>query len=185
LIRDFLKLHLNEDPLNLLEEDCWNTLLKTATVFNAELDTCHDKMNKVSWESDALSDAHPKIRCQSCGSVLLMPVDPGEPLDSLKFECVSCGEITNFNSVVEELLADYFSNDIYEHYKDGGNLPLATCPECYKETYVVSEDKCAICGESRRYESCYRCGADLDTTEQDYGGLCGYCHNVEEKIMRE
>ncbi|WP_335919944.1 hypothetical protein [Shewanella algae] len=185
LIRDFLANHLQEEPLDLLGEECWNVLLQTATVFQKELDACREEMDKVSWESEALEDAYEKIRCGSCGSTLIKPVDPDEPLESLEFECVSCGEVTTFEGVAEELLNEYFGGEIYEHYTSGGELPLATCPECYKETYVISEDKCALCSGTRTYDSCYRCGATLDTSEQELCGLCGYCHHVSEKVMRE
>ena len=185
LIRDFLANHLQEDPLDLLGEKCWNVLLLTANVFQKELEVCHEEMNKVSWDSEALEDAYEKLRCSSCGSALIKPIDAEASLESLELECVSCGQVTAFESVAEELLNEYFGSDIYEHFTSGGELPLSTCPECYKETYVISEDKCALCKGSREYDSCYRCGATLDTSEQELGGLCGYCHHVSEKVMRE
>lgn len=182
LIRDFLTIHLNEEPLDLLGEECWSTLLNTAEVFQKELDSCHAVMSKVCWKSDTLVNAYSKIRCTQCNSPLIKPLDIDSSLEELKFNCVSCGEGFTFEAISEVLLADYFSSQIYEHYKEGGYMPLDSCPNCYKETFIVEEDKCALCGETHTYDECSICGATLEIWEQDFGGLCEYHHH---QVMKD
>ena len=185
LIRDFVTNHLQEDPLCLLGDECWNVLLETATVFQKELETCHAEMATVEWDSDVLNIIYKKIRCAECDSPLIKPIDASDALEDMQFLCVSCGEATSFDDVVESLLEQQFSGDVYEHYTNGGDLPLVSCHECGKETYVVSEDKCAFCNSSTLYKACYRCGQKLSTDEQEMEGRCGYCNHVYEKMMRE
>jgi ribosomal protein S27E len=46
--------------------------------------------------------------------------------------------------------------------KDGGELPVATCPECGEETCVFSEGGCAICDfEMPDDATCAVCGEKL------------------------
>jgi hypothetical protein len=47
LIRDFVVRELHEDPLELLEPDCWNTLLKVAEVFAREEEECRKTIDLI------------------------------------------------------------------------------------------------------------------------------------------
>ena len=185
LIRDFLSLQLNEDPLELLGDKCWSTLLTTAEVFKKELNSCQQAMNEVSWDSSALELAIENIRCSGCNSILIKPIDPTENLEEMQFQCVSCGEIISLEKVIGALLNDHFQFEIYLHHTDGNDLPLATCPHCDREAYIIEEEKCAICGETKSYDFCDRCGNPLDIEEQIYEGLCGYCDYLADKIKNE
>ncbi len=40
LIKDFIRQHLDEEPFSLLGNDCWQNLLKTSGVYEAEEKTC-------------------------------------------------------------------------------------------------------------------------------------------------
>jgi hypothetical protein len=101
-----------------------------------------------------------------------------EPID---FRCKSCGNIMNYEKLVEDCLRDCLSWEIYLSIKDGGEKPLEDCPSCSNESYIIDEDRCAICGYEREYDNCARCGNGLEIWEQNFGGICSYCDHVMSK----
>jgi hypothetical protein len=54
LIKDVLIDHLDEDPINLLGENCWNSLIHTAEVFEEEYNKCIELLDQVPWNSEVL-----------------------------------------------------------------------------------------------------------------------------------
>lgn len=133
-------------------------------------------------EWDSLADALNDIACDECSSslVIAMPDNEGIPENTI-FRCKACGNEMEFANVAESCLKKYFSFSSYLVYDDGDDPALVDCPECFKMSYVIGEDRCAICGYEREYETCCRCGADLNIDEQGFDGYCGYCHYKMEK----
>jgi hypothetical protein len=115
--------------------------------------------------------------CSECGSRLQRPKDQSA-LDDLEMECRSCGRTADADEFVTQALSQSSIFDSYRAIKDGGRAPIATCPECFQETFIVEEDACARCGSGRTYSRCARCDAELDVDEQDLAGLCGYCAHM-------
>jgi hypothetical protein len=173
LIKDVLIDHLDEDPIDLLGEKCWNSLIHTAEVFEEEYKKCIELLDQVPWNSEVLKNAFSEILCPECDSPLVKPMDLSSDLPDLSFSCIACREEFFLSNLLEDYLERYFAADIYYHHKDGGELPLDRCPHCFKNTYLLEENKCANCGSSKDYDECTICGSELGMDEQE-DGLCAY-----------
>lgn len=57
IIRALLADVLGEDPSAVLGKACWNTLLKNAELFEAELEACRATLEKVNWNTNAVTAA--------------------------------------------------------------------------------------------------------------------------------
>jgi DNA-directed RNA polymerase subunit RPC12/RpoP len=186
LIRDFIRLNLEEDPLEILGQECWSTLVEIETIFIREQNECISALQSIDWKSAELENIIFKFRCLKCSSLLLMPSNyNGEPLDGIVLSCRSCGEESDFADIAETCLEEHLSYESYRARKDGTDDPLHHCPECFRKSYITDEDKCALCGHTRSYTKCNRCGADLGMLEQDLGGLCEYCNHMYTRILAE
>jgi len=182
IMTDFIKHQLNADPLDLLGNDCWTKLLNIHEFFEKEKSGCHQELGKVDWQSEILSTAINEVMCDSCGSPLVLPQNGNSKnLEDTKFVCRSCDNIMSFSKATESCLKEYFSFEIYLHYDDGNELPLVKCPDCYKDGYIIEEDRCAICGYESEYENCARCGTTLGIDEQHLGGVCDHCNYIMSK----
>ncbi|MEZ5955577.1 MAG: hypothetical protein R3C13_14875 [Hyphomonas sp.] len=182
ILRNFITTQLNEDPMELLGEDTWEVLLKVAEVYNQELRDCKTEFDKIKWEEAELSTIAGFFRCSSCKSELIKPQNPEiEDRMELYFYCRACGEMSEFENIIESACAKAYEWDNYVAMTDGGESPVTTCFGCRLETYLREEDFCAACSTTRNYEECYICSADLTPEEQDFGGLCGYHEHIMSK----
>lgn len=177
LIRDFIDQHLEQEPLKLLGDECWQALLKTAEVYAAEEDACRQSLEKIDWKYKTLKDTLKKLRCPApaCHSSLIKTEDEGEYDTSTILICSSCGEEFEFGDVVEQCLSDSLAAETYTAIKDGGEAPLDQCPGCYHNTYMLSEEHCALCDYEQEYLECEMCGTTLSLNEQSLDGYCSYC----------
>jgi hypothetical protein len=186
LIRDFIRIHLEYEPVELLGQECWNSLLEVAEIFTREQKECQDALQSIDWKSGILESLTHKFRCIHCSSSLLMPSNyDGESLEGLLLFCKSCGEELDFADVAEPCFEESFSYEFYRARKDGADDPLYHCPECFRKSYITEEDQCALCGSSRSYTRCTRCGAELGVLEQHLDGYCEYCHHMYTRMMEE
>ncbi|MBD2093602.1 hypothetical protein H6F90_00335 [Trichocoleus sp. FACHB-591] len=185
LIRDFIYEHLDEQPHQLLGEECWKSLLKTAEVYAVEEEACRKSLEQIDWKSQTLRNAYDKIRCPACHSSLIKTDDEGECSASTFLACSSCGEEFDFRDVVEQCLFDSLAGQIYTAMKDGGEAPLSRCPACDHDTYMLDEGHCAICEFELEYLDCNMCGTNLSLDEQCFNGLCSYCQHKWEQMMDE
>lgn len=182
VVRDFIEHELKEDPLYLLGNDCWTKLLNIHDFFEKEKAKCEQALNKIDWQSETLSEAIHEIACSDCGSSLVLPQNGSSGhLEEIKFHCRSCGNEMDFSHVAASCLEEHFDPEIYLHYDDGNDLPLATCPECSQKGYVIEDDRCALCGYEREYSECNRCGAELGIDDQHLEGFCDYCSYMMSK----
>ncbi len=183
IIRDFLSSHIGMEPIDALGDETWGILLSTAEVYEQQKEECQSAMEEVDWKTLSLSKSIEKIRCPSCHLALIKPIDKetDDPVWS-KCLCTSCGEVFTLDeSMVEEVIGEYFFADMYISFTDGGEAPYSHCPECGSETYMIEEDVCAVCQYKKQYYECVICGASLSTDEQEFNGLCGYHHHVANK----
>lgn len=183
IISSFLVSELELEPIEVLGENTWEVLLSTAEVYEKEKSDCQSQMSEVDWETDSLSLAIEKLRCPSCGSELIKPVDKNtdDPVWSNCF-CSSCGgEFSLNDSIIEDVISEYYFSDMYLSFTDGGDPPYTNCHECGNETFIYEEDVCVVCLAGRSHKECLICGASLDTSEQEFGGLCGYHHHIANK----
>jgi ribosomal protein L37E len=72
------------------------------------------------------------------------------------------------------------SREMYLAVTDGDGVPYTECPHCGAEAYILSDQECAVCGESVEHE-CARCGNEIPVSELSTGSLCGYCDHMMNK----
>ena len=182
-IGPFLVRELGIEPVDILGENTWNTLLEESEAYEAQRKECMSALNSVKWLSETLAAAVEYLRCPHCHSHLVRPadLDTKDPVWS-ECRCSFCGsDFSLSDEKVSELVAEELAGEAYIAMTDGGDPPYTGCPHCGAEAYVRAEDKCVVCLESRTYTECAICGTDLDTDEQDFNGLCGYHYNVVTK----
>ena len=180
VVRDFAKA-LGRDPREMLGEETWKMLLENDEVFRAEHEDCLGLLGQVEWGSPALEASVDSFECSTCGSPLVVPIDPSADPQEMILSCRSCGDDITHEDFIPRALEIQFGFQNYVAIKDGGEAPIATCPQCALDAFVREEGRCAACGEGLLYSSCSRCNADLGIDEQDLGGLCGYCEHVMSK----
>jgi len=175
IIRNFVTKQLGCEPVDLLGEETWSVLLEVAEVYQRELEECRELMKGISWDSDGMTAMAEYLRCPECHSALVKPTGIS---NSSKFEtefsCSSCGHVATVSEMAEEAIDECFSYEIYSAAKDGGEPPIETCPQCFKESYLVEEDLCAACGGSLTYYECSVCYTSLGPDDQQFKGLCSY-----------
>lgn len=177
VMREFITSELHYEPIDLLGEVTWKTLLDVATVYNKELEECEQAKSLINWSGEGIERVAAHLRCLNCGSELLKPINPSEPhLQSIEFHCSLCADSALFEDLVESAAEECFGTEVYISMTDGGEPPLVSCHECGKETFLLGEGTCIACGAALDYTECGVCGASLGTEEQDFNGLCSY-HN--------
>lgn len=181
VIRDFAGRELNQDPMTLLGPSAWEQLLQNAEVYAQEKAACEAALGAISWKSRTLSDAVLRHSCSACGSPLLMPTGTADTIDSVVLSCRSCGHGMNASEYVPSSLQEHLAHDTYSAMKDGCAPPIAACPNCFTESFVLEEDACALCEYERAHVRCIQCCEEIQLEEQELGGLCGCCHHVATK----
>lgn len=181
IIRNFATSELHEDPLELLGDQTWETMLKISDVYQAERAECEQSLGKVNWKSEALKDGVFDLTCPACSGSLLRP-DGDYPAytESMALQCRICGEISEADDFVPRAISAALESDSYEAFKDGEDEPYTSCPTCQLDTYVMEEERCAHCGESVEHK-CGRCGIDIPASELHCTPFCGYCEHMMSK----
>lgn len=180
LIRNFITDELNEDPLVLLGEKTWQTMLEVAEVYQKEKLGCEQLKAQVEWISSALKEGLEDLTCSNCGSDLLRPGLVRTPYTQVSLECISCGESEDAVSYIPKAISSALSMASYGAAKDGDETPYVRCPECGQKTYVIDERRCALC-EHEAEHTCERCGMEIPAEELDSSPFCGYCLHMMGK----
>lgn len=125
--RNFLAGQLKEDPLALLGEDTWQSMLKVSDVHEAERKDCEKLLEAVDWNSQTLAAGVMNLACPECGGDLLRP-DPAHSsfVTGIILLCRSCGNQYAAPEFIEEALSET-------------GAACATCPECGVDSYVFDE----------------------------------------------
>lgn len=105
LIRDFISEYLEEEPYSVLGEDCWQILLETEDVYQAEKKTCNQSFEAYGFESQISEHILENIRCPFCHSSLIKVQGQSDISPSLV--CCSCNEDLQINDVIEEEKISY------------------------------------------------------------------------------
>lgn len=100
LIRNFIQAELGEEPHALLGDETWQTMLQVADVSEEERKHCASELDKVDWESEALTEGIMELSCTSCGSELLKPKDGKQSYQDTVLVCSSCGDSETYDSFV-------------------------------------------------------------------------------------
>ena len=175
VIRDFISSHLDEDPKELLGEKVWSELVKINEVYEAEKKDCLNELEALEWIDDVAFCTVSEYRCENCHSDLIT-VDEEENI-----KCKSCDEIYEQDYLIEKSLIQKYG---YYDYRNGEEPSLIECPSCQKESYLIFENKCLICGEVLETE-CDICGMDIPVSEMNDSGSCGYCLYKHDKYFNE
>jgi hypothetical protein len=176
VIRDFITKELKREPLELFGESTWKALLNVEQVWDREYEECEQAKAQVNWGSVAVERISESLECEHCGSGLLKPKCLEDDLLSIEFQCAACGETSTFEEMAEEATERAYASDMYIAATDGGDAPVAECFECGRETFLVEENQCIVCGAVPKEMRCAVCGNELGLAEQNLGGLCSYHH---------
>jgi hypothetical protein len=166
IIQDFINQHLKEEPVKILGEECWNTLLKTAEVYKAEEENCRQSWEKLGFKSSVLEHIVENIRCPVCHSNLIKAQDKSNIFPSLS--CSSCSNSFEVNDVVEDNCSSYDDAEDEDSFAD--------CSDCSSLSSVVKLGEKWICF------SCHKIHNDNDV------GYCKYCYrfiagNLEHSFL--
>lgn len=179
IINEFIKKHLDLDPKEILGDDAWSTLIEVNEVYEKEKSECAEAIQSLTFIDEEITDALQEFTCTDCGSGLITPSShPGQAC-YVSYTCKSCDKIYTYEEIVEKAIEEHYSYQSYISYKDGGESPLAECPEC-GGTYLFEKGICALCGHTAEHE-CVRCGALIPPEELSCEPFCGYCAYVMSK----
>jgi hypothetical protein len=180
LIRDFVRIHLDEDPLNLFGTETWGVLTSVAEVYETEKDECICHIEAINWEYSSLMDAIINFRCNGCGSGLIdVEYQNNDRIYSI-FNCRSCGKNWDFEKLSELSMIEFFGAENHLSVTDGGDPATIECPGCGLHTYLLEENVCVVCQESAERE-CQRCGLSIPYEEIDGSGFCSWCSHMMSK----
>lgn len=183
IIVDALSNHLGIKPGDVLSQPIWNAMHTTADTYQQLRIRCKESRLSLGgipdWGTEIIEEA---AECPHCGSDLVEAA--GRDYFESKFTCLVCTESFDMADFAERALASKKMVGDYIAMTDGADKVVDTCPSCTRDTFLVEEDVCAACGETRSYRRCRRCDAELGLDEQETG-MCSYCDHVYEKMMRE
>lgn len=175
VIQAFITTALGHEPLDLLGEKTWQTLLNVASVYEKQLQDCRAELSRIDWPHPIYDTVVAEVCCIHCRSPLVKPTNPdASDLTTLEFLCTSCGKTSNFEDTIGDAITEAFAADAYIAMTDGGDPPLDYCHECGEESFHIESGFCLLCQASLSYENCGVCGAALGPEDQHGGGLCGY-----------
>lgn len=180
IIRDFISIHLEEDPKKMLGDFAWDMLLNVSEVYEKEKQECVKKLEKYEWESSSVFDAVISFKCLECGSSLISVIDSSVALEYCEFCCKNCDEKYSYELLIKESLREFYSFNLYLSHTDGNELELIKCPYCFEDTYLYEEQKCILCGE-RAIHICKRCGSKIPPEEISDESYCAYCSYMMSK----
>ncbi|MGY2277557.1 hypothetical protein ACW9H0_07980 [Pseudomonas monsensis] len=184
LIQQFVPRYLEISPASLLGADIWSFLTEHEAFYGRERKACLESLSQVRWPTDILAGALEHISCPHCKAKLMKASGNLKSLPQTSFHCTRCGAVSQFGDVVDAVLVERYYADLYIAATQGGESPLALCDHCEHESYVVEEQRCAICGEGPKAPVCRQCGATIDDEVGIEGIhsdlLCGHCRYVLE-----
>ncbi|MBP5144142.1 hypothetical protein, partial [Pseudomonas chlororaphis] len=145
LITQFCEPHLDERPVEILGQECWDLMLSVATVFEAELKSCQDNLRSVEWPFEQIADSIAFMVCPECESRLVKVNDPAARRGAITFICQSCQEEVDYCGVVGPAVEARMAGENHWRVRGGDEPATCTCPECGHDALLVDEDECAAC----------------------------------------
>lgn len=179
VINDFVREHLGQDPKDLLGDDAWAVLIEINEVYEREKGECVAALENLNFFDDEILSAFENYSCDECGSGLIKPsVCEGEAID-VSYTCKVCGKTLPYEEMVNDAVSEHYRHEAYLSHTDGGDSPLADCPEC-GGVYLYAQEVCASCGHTAEHE-CQMCGSTIVPEELYAEPFCGYCAHVMSK----
>jgi 3-methyladenine DNA glycosylase Tag len=74
IISSFIEKELKENPVDLLGYITWSTMLEVAGLYQKEREKCLNKINEISWGSEALTEGVQDITCVFCDDDMRLPM---------------------------------------------------------------------------------------------------------------
>lgn len=184
LIQQFVPSHLGLSPVSLLGTDTWTFLTEQEAFYEREQKACLESLSHVSWPSDILGSATEHLSCPECRAKLMKASGDVETVSLTTFHCTRCEAISQFRDVVDSMLTGKYFADLYIAATQAGEGPLDLCEHCDHDSYVVEEQRCAICGDGPKAPQCRQCNTplddDADIEEIHSDALCDHCRYVLE-----
>ena len=105
-------------------------------------------------------------------------------LDYEPFELFS--EIKDsYNDFIERFINEKYGGEIHLAIKDGGDLPVSHCPNCYEQAFLYNEGFCIYCANQISTYKCQVCEEAISPEEMESFPLCGYCNYKLHKAQNE
>jgi hypothetical protein len=185
IVHTIITSELSFEPFDVLGEECWLYFSEQAEILNREQVRCRESFKSIEWISDALKTAYAlsEFACPDCQSKLLKQKDSSNRAEiDISFVCTKCGADADREIVIEAAIEKILSYQSYMAAKDGGESPVCECPECGKESYILEEQRCPVCGLSLEPCFCSVCGEGV-SLEGLYNGLdlCDYHASIMER----
>jgi hypothetical protein len=179
IVNEFIRQHLNEDPKSLLGDSAWTTLVEVNEVYEREREECLAALRSLDYFHSQVAEAFSAYSCTECGSGLIIPAS--DALDAVEnnFLCKSCNTTLTYDAIAKLAVGEFYEPAVYLSHKDGGDTPVAECPECLG-IYLYEEGICSGCGYEAEQE-CQRCGSAIPPEELESSPFCGYCAHVMSK----
>jgi hypothetical protein len=176
---------LREEPMGLLQQDCWQTLLKESSIVDAERRACLLSLQDVIWPTKRAQDVARELICPTCRSNLVKRSSgsASEPTE-LGLVCSACGEFFDAETSFAHSLNDGHYIDLHFASSDGEYELVEECPSCQSLAYVVEDEECAWCAFAIPASAvCVFCERKLTVDEYASGrpGLCSYHQYVMSK----
>ena len=91
LIRDFLSVHLQQDPQEALGKNCWSKLLEVNEVYDAEVNFCKSTIDAIDWNYKTLKSSLKHLRCSKCHSALIFVPNLEDSYPEIRLQCKQGG----------------------------------------------------------------------------------------------
>ena len=182
LIRDFIREHLDDQPVNLIGGESWAILLKEAEIYKKEHDECVDSFENIDWQYACLNDILDNgLYCPICSSSLIECSNPNTAVyPNISLECHACGNKFQFEDIVEQCVETMFPHNYYLAFKENESPPYAKCPSCEKNTFIHDECCCISC-DYQINKACTLCDERVGLDQSSNDGLCDNCqYNVNK-----
>jgi hypothetical protein len=183
IIRDFIADELSDDPKSLLGEEYWKILVDVNEVYAKEKQDCDSSLGQLNYFSSEILHALQAYSCKECGSNLIETELSGDATDA-SFICKGCEKVSHYEEIANIAVNNFYEEEGYLAYTDGGDIPLVDCPFCFEGVYIFHEGICVTCGSSATHD-CIRCGCGIPPEEISDDDTCGYCSHMIAKVMSE
>lgn len=185
LIVEFCEPYLGQQPVDLFGDETWSFMLNIATIFDAELQACHENLKSAHWPFVQVAKAVPVMVCPDCGSPLIRVTDLTARRDRITFLCSACQYEALYHEVVGPAVDKATRGENHWRAKDGAPPMTESCPECREHAFLVSDGACAACFFELEYTNCESCGEPLTLEDQFLEGMCGACQHRWDKMVDE
>jgi hypothetical protein len=121
IVRGFITEELDDDPLILLGDKTWQTMLEVSDVHQKEKKECERLIGEMNWCSPTLKIGVLDLTCPTCVGDLLKPLE--DSVGEIMFQCISCGAELSPEFYVPRALAAALRGEAYVAMTDGGEPP--------------------------------------------------------------